>query len=158
MNICFISAADTLPLRQRVLRFGMPISECRFPGDHAETSFHIGAFATTEAVGDGIASDTPVCIASVMEQPEQRFGLFDAHRPFQLRGMATAEAFRGQRFGEAVLRACVAECRNRHADWIWCNARVEAIGFYKKQGLTAHPVVFEISDAGPHQVMYMPLS
>ncbi|WP_197171486.1 GNAT family N-acetyltransferase [Novipirellula aureliae] len=158
MNIRFITAFETLPLRQRVLRPGRLAAEAHFSGDEAETSFHIGAFATAEPAEEKLPSDSLVCIASVMLQPEQRFGLFDAQRPYQLRGMATDEAFRGQRFGEAVLRACIAECRRRHADWMWCNARVGAIGFYRKQGLTVHPVEFEIPDAGPHQVMYMRIS
>jgi len=139
-----ITATATIPLRHRVLRAGLPISTCQFAGDDALETFHFGGFANDELV----------CIASVMRQAETRFGLFEGQFAFQLRGMASDEAVRGQGFGTAVLDACLRETWSRGAAVLWCNARREATGFYQKQGFTLHPPQFEIPTAGVHQVMY----
>jgi GNAT superfamily N-acetyltransferase len=145
MKIKLITAAETLSLRQRVLREGYPIAECRFQGDEATTTFHVGNFA----------GDELVCIASVMQQNESRFGLFNDQVSFQLRGMASEEAVRGQGFGTAVLDACVKECWARGGNVLWCNARIAATGFYQKQGFTLHPEKFNLPGVGWHQVMYL---
>ena len=40
---------------------------------------------------------------------------------------------------------------------VWCNARVKAIDFYKKQGFTIHGDKFDIPLIGAHYMMYKPI-
>jgi len=46
-----ISAADTLSIRQQVLRPNWTIEQCHFEGDQDETTFHIGAFKDGVLIG-----------------------------------------------------------------------------------------------------------
>src|SRR6185369_10778696 len=112
-----ITAGETLPLRQRVLRPGRAIAAAQFSGDDAPSTRHFGAFRDGRLVG--IAS------LFLVELPEQP-GL--AAR--QLRGMATAPEARGMGFGRALVLACVAFTRENGAQLLWCNARTPAAGFY----------------------------
>ena len=132
-----ISAAETLPLRQVVLRPDRPVEAAQFPGDDAPTTKHFGAFRGGNLLG----------IASLFgsEMPEQ-----PAVSAFQLRGMATAPEVRGQGFGRALIRACLAFAQEQQAELFWLNARTGAVGFYRKLGFEILGEEFEIPDVGPH--------
>jgi len=47
--------------------------------------------------------------------------------------------------------------KEKKGDLLWCNARLVAIEFYKKVGLKTIGNQFNISDIGPHYVMYKKL-
>jgi GNAT superfamily N-acetyltransferase len=139
-----ITAAETLPLRQAVLRPGRPLEAARFPGEGAPETRHFGAFREGRLLG--IASLFPV------EMPE-RPGV----RAFQLRGMATAPEARGSGLGRALIAACVAHGRVCGVELLWCNARTSALGFYRKLGWETLGQEFEIPDVGPHFRMLLRL-
>ncbi len=86
-----ISAAETLPLRLRVLRPGRPVESAHFPGDDGSETRHFGAFEGEQLLG--IAS---ILRAEMAGQP----GL----PAFQLRGMATALDARGTGLGRSLVR------------------------------------------------------
>ena len=140
-----ITAAETWPLRQAVLRPGRPVAAAQFPGDDAATTKHFGAFRGTSLVG----------IASLFraEMPEQ-----PGARAFQLRGMATAPEVRGQGLGRALILACLAFARDNQAQLFWFNARTVALGFYRKLGFEIIGEEFEVPDVGPHFRMVMRLN
>jgi GNAT superfamily N-acetyltransferase len=69
---------------------------------------------------------------------------------YQVRGMATTAEARSQGIGSALLTACIAEARRMGANWIWCNARTPASGFYGRHGFKTQGGVFDIPTAGPH--------
>jgi GNAT superfamily N-acetyltransferase len=139
-----ITAAETLPLRQAVLRPDRPVAAAQFPGDDAPTTKHFGAFRDGRLLG----------IASLFraEMPEQP-GL----GAFQLRGMATAPEVRGQGFGRALILMCLAFARDHRAQFFWFNARIGAVGFYRKLGFEVIGEEFEIPDVGPHFRMALSL-
>ena len=144
MEIRTISADQTFALRQSILRPHQTIDDCEYDGDRDPGSFHLGAYVENELV----------TIASVYVQVENRFSQFSSEQQFRLRGMATAEPYRGQGFGAAVLQECMSRTWSHGGDVFWCNARTSAAGYYRKMGLMAIPEVFEIEGIGPHQVMY----
>jgi GNAT superfamily N-acetyltransferase len=131
------SLEEILALRHAVLRPGLPRESAAFEGDGAPDTLHFGAFDGSVAVG---------CL-SFMRQ--DRGG--PAH---QLRGMATAPGARGTGVGRMLLAfaetALIAETGIRG---LWCNARVESIGFYERVGWTAVSEVFDVPGVGPHRVM-----
>jgi GNAT superfamily N-acetyltransferase len=132
-----ITAADTLPLRNTVLRPDRPLSAAQFHGDELPTTKHFGAFHDGELVG--IAS---LYLAELPERPGEA-GL-------QLRGMATAPEVRGDGFGSALVQACESFARTSGMKLIWCNARTTAVGFYQKLGWMIVSEEFKIPDVGPH--------
>jgi len=139
-----IGAAETLPLRLSVLRPGRPVESAHFPGDEAPDTRHFGAFRGSHL--QGIAS---------------AFGVECPGRPgvpaFQIRGMATTPDARGTGLGRALVEACVAYAREKHAALIWCNARKTAAGFYQRLGFAILGEEFEIQDVGPHFRMHLAL-
>ncbi len=116
----------------------MPVEEARFPGDELETTLHFGAFLDKQHVG--VASIYP---APVPEAPE-------IANSWQLRGMATVPEVRGKGAGRALLLACMDATRARGGKVLWCNARIGAVEFYKKHGLSVISDEFDIPTAGPH--------
>ena len=131
---------EILALRHAVLRPGLPAASAAFDGDVAPDTRHFGAF------------DGRTAIACLSFMRRDRDG-----EAYQLRGMATAAAVRGAGVGRALLRfadeALAAETGIRG---LWCNARVESIGFYERVGWRVVSDVFEVPGVGPHRVMVRP--
>lgn len=141
LEIRRISAEETLDLRNAILRPGLPRETAIFPGDEKESSRHFGAFLDGRLVGVATMHDVPL-----LDRPD-----FDP--AYQLRGMATVEEARGQGVGSALLAACVEEAVQRGAQWMWCNARTPAAGFYAGHGFKTQGGIFDIPMAGPHYRM-----
>jgi GNAT superfamily N-acetyltransferase len=141
-----IAAAETLPLRHAILRTGLPRETAVFPGDDAESSRHFGAFVGRQLVGVATIHHVPP-----PDHPEHEGSAY------QLRGMATAEKFRGQGIGGVLLGACIAAAQHTGASWLWCNARTPAAEFYARHGFAVQGGVFDIPTAGPHYRMLRPL-
>jgi GNAT superfamily N-acetyltransferase len=133
------TTADVIiDLRHRVLRAGLPRETSIFPGDEASQTLHVAAFV----------DDVPVSCATF------RFNEKDGEPAWQLRGMATDEAWRGKNIGGALLRFAEKKLvRSSAVRLLWCNGWVGAIRFYERHGWTAVSPVFEVPTAGPHQVL-----
>ena len=142
-----ISAAETLSIRQKVLRPNLVVDQCQFEGDQDETSFHFGAFMDNSLIG----------IATMMvDRSPELTSIADAQ--YRLRGMAVLPKFRGRGIGRAILEACMQEVRRRDCGLFWCNARVTAAEFYSGAGFSkTSEATFEITGAGPHFLMYKQL-
>ncbi len=150
-HIRSITAAETRPLRQSVLRPGKTLEQLVYEGDDDPNCAHLGAF-DTEGTLVGIATVFPDPAPAEMRgvMPPQAFSTSGA---FRLRGMATLAEVRGAGHGRALLEACFDHARARGGTYLWCNARVSAAGFYRAMGLDAFGDAFEIDLIGPHYVM-----
>ncbi len=135
--ICRVSAEDIRPLRHRVLRPGQAFLETRYPGDDA--GVHFGAFDGDRLVG----------IASLYEEDR----VDGPAGGWRLRGMATDPDVRGAGYGAALLVACVEQVAGAGGTELWCNARMVAVGFYRKGGFEVVSEEFDVPGIGPHVVM-----
>jgi predicted GNAT family N-acyltransferase len=133
-----VAADEVRPLRHRVLRPGQGFEETTYPGDDA--GVHLGAF------DDG---DTLVGIASLYE--EDRIG--GRARGWRLRGMATDATVRGAGFGAALLEGCIEHVAGAGGTELWCNARMVAVGFYRRAGFEVVSDEFDVPGIGSHVVM-----
>ena len=140
-----ITAAETLDLRHPILRAGLPRETAVFPGDERHDSHHFGAFIDGRMVGVATIHFVPL-----LDRPD-----FDP--AYQIRGMATAEDARGLGVGNALIKACIDAAVAGGGQWIWCNARTPAAGFYSRHGFQIQGGLFEIPGAGPHFRMIRPL-
>jgi GNAT superfamily N-acetyltransferase len=134
------SLDEILPLRHAELRPGLPLETARFDGDDEPGTRHFGAFlrATGEAVG---------CVSCM----RRARGGADA---WQVRGMATRADLVRRGVGSALLRHALAALREDGGpDLLWCNARVAALGFWRRAGWAAVSNVFDIAGVGPHRTM-----
>ena len=134
------SLAEIIDLRHLVLRAGLPRETAVFPGDELATSRHYGAF-----VPSGASNRTVGCATLHLNQ-------WEAEAAWQLRGMATADDFRGKGLGRAMLELADRELLDDSSAprLLWCNARVPAMGFYQLLGWKVVSEAFEIPTAGPH--------
>ena len=167
MLVKIISQQQTLPLRKKVLRPNQPIESCYFSEDKYIDTFHLGVF-----VGGEIVSTGTFCRES---SPH----FTNAHQ-YRLRGMATAEGFRGLGCGALIVREGERLILGKHQSdrridhshggtihsqqahdsniLIWFNAREAAFGFYQKLGYEFHGELFQIPISGPHKVMFRKIS
>ena len=142
-----ISAAETLWIRQQVLRPNLGVDQCHFEGDQDEASFHFGAIKEGSVIG----------IATVMVNRSPELTEI-TEQQYRLRGMAVLPEYRDRGIGGAILKACLQEVRQRGGSLFWCNARVTAAKFYTAAGfLKTSETAFEITDVGPHFLMYKQL-
>src|SRR5690606_32083386 len=115
-----VPPAVTHPLRARVLRASAPPERVRLPTDDLPST---AAFAARTPAGEVVGT------AIVMPEPCP----WAPGRPgaWRLRGMATAEAWRGAGVGARVLAAVLDHVRSQGGTLVWCNARVPARRFYE---------------------------
>ncbi len=140
INISFITAEATRPLRRVVLRPAQPPEESLYPGDDAPDTLHLGARLNDETVG----------VASVYhESPpgEEDSGAW------RLRGMAIRTELQRQGYGKALLEGCFAYVSAQGGSTLWCNARATAADFYRAFGFEVVGEEYELPGIGMHYMM-----
>lgn len=130
-----LSAEESIAVRHPVLRPGRPREEAIFACDAEEWTRHFGAF---DEAGElvGVVTIHPASI--------------DGVSAWQLRGMATVPAVRGQGHGAALVRQAESVVRDAGGCLLWCNARVVAVTFYERLGWEVVGEEFDIATVGPH--------
>ncbi|WP_324721773.1 GNAT family N-acetyltransferase [Salinimicrobium sp. HB62] len=137
-----ISAEETYPVRQEVLRPRRPLKECFFEGDLEEETFHLGYFHRQKLVA----------VATYVARKNE---LFKAPFQYQLRGMAVLPSFRGKDLGTKLLLEGEKLLKKKNQQiLLWFNARETAIGFYEKHGYKTSGTPFMIPNVCMHIVMY----
>lgn len=140
-----ISAEETYPVRHPILRAGKPLNTCAFNGDDLETTVHLGIFNKNTVIG----------VASIMKTSND---LFTETLQYQLRGMAVLQEFQGKKLGKMLLEHGEDLLQERNIELIWCNARIIAVNFYKRNGYKITGDPFEIDEIGTHYKMYKTLT
>jgi len=133
-----IKSADTLTLRQQILLPNSDIKTCIFEGDDDKSTVHFAA----------IKAGTIVGILSIFQRSDPSIS---NKKGFQLRAMAVAAEERGKGLGLQLLSAAEKHAVNNNADYIWANAKSDAVEFYRKAGYQIDTKVFDIAPVGPHQ-------
>ncbi|MCC3359285.1 GNAT family N-acetyltransferase [Bacillus sp. REN16] len=68
--------------------------------------------------------------------------LFINNKEAQFRKFATLQNEQGKGYGSRLIDYVIKEAKDRNLEKIWCNARQNKIGFYKKFGLQETNVTF----------------
>jgi len=134
-----ISAQETYAIRLEVLRKDIDLPY-KFKGDLDADTFHLGAFK------DGKLTS----VSSFMKVKNTHF----KGSQYQLRGMATLAQYQGFGIGKQLIIKAEEILKPLNIDCLWCNARIIAVDFYKKQGFKTFGEVFDISLIGGHYIMY----
>ena len=128
-----ISVAEVQAFRAAVLR--PPDKQyAAYQRDDAPQTLHLGAF-----VGPRLAAVATICQEEVSGGSEH-----GGASSWRLRGMATAEEFRGHGFGKRLAEECVAHARSHGGSLVWCSARMGAVGFYRGLGFKGHGEPFRL--------------
>lgn len=142
MEVKQIHPGETYAIRKEILRKNIPLP-IEFKGDLDADTFHIGVFDSGKLVA----------VSSFMKSSFKHFSGIQ----YQLRGMATLDAFRGKGAGSLMLKKAQEILNDRSADYLWCNARVVALGFYRKMGMSTFGDLFTLTYIGDHYVMFKKL-
>lgn len=134
-----ISATEAHYIRKEILRKNIPLP-IEFVGDYDEETFHLGAFENNKLIA----------VSSFMKS--QIDALPGMH--YQLRGMATLTEFQGKGAGKLMLNCAIKMLTKMNIHYIWCNARIVAVDFYKTQGFEIIGNVFEIPLVSKHYLMF----
>lgn len=131
-------APDALvDFRHTQLRPEWPRERSAYPTDHDPGVIHYAAYDGETLIGSASAHVSP------------REGLKGL--TYQLRGMATAPAYRSQGVGARLLAAVERQAATQGARWIWCNGRTVAGRFYERAGWEPVGSEFDLSGI-PHYV------
>lgn len=126
---------EIIQLRHDILIVGTDRTSPYFDGDHDEATLHYAAYADDELAA---------CL-SIMKST------WDDKPALQLRGMATAPAFRGKGAGKALLIFSEQDATEATGiSLFWCNARIAAAPFYERHGWEIVSDEFDIPGVGPH--------
>lgn len=146
MEVKFITPEETRALRHLVLWPHLDsIEKCTIDLDHRSDAFHLGCYegSALVSIGSFFKMDSPKLAVS---------------NTYRLRAMATSPAFRGKHGGQSLLLFAFAELKRRNIPALWCDARINAVGFYESLGFLKLPEVYEVPLIGPHQFMWIELS
>ncbi|HTS16370.1 MAG TPA: GNAT family N-acetyltransferase [Verrucomicrobiae bacterium] len=136
-----ISAAETRPLRQAILRPHQRVEELVYPGDDQPETAHFGAFLDGKLIG---------IVSAYREPPHGETN----NGAWRLRGMAVVPQLHRKGVGTLLLRESIDYAKQRGATMIWFNARTPAIPFYQVHGFQIRGEEFIIPEAGPHYFMW----
>jgi len=137
VSINSVRLEEVIELRHQVLRSGQPRSSCYYPEDSFKNTIHYAALIENQIIG----------CASVYKESHPDFSLKQSWR---IRGMAVQEVLRGQNIGTQLLETCINHAIKMKGDVIWCNARNNAVKFYKRSGFKVIGDEFELPNIGPH--------
>lgn len=140
-----LPSQGTFPVRQPVLRPGLPVESCIFDGDDLPTTVHYGIYDKGELAG----------VVSIFKAQNS---LFANENQLQVRGMAVLDQHQKKGFGEKLMQQAEHYALQKNAPLIWFNAREIAVGFYKKMGYLVAGNPFDIPGVGIHYVMYKHLT
>ena len=114
MLIKEINAAETWPVRQKVMWPEKPVEFIQIDGD--DKAVHYGLY-------------TGELLVSVVS-------CFTEKDTMQFRKFATVQEFQGKGFGTVLLNFVIQGAKIKGIKKIWCNARTDKKGFYEKFGLS----------------------
>ena len=120
----------------------MAVSECFYPLDKKEDSYHVGVFFKEEIIG----------VASIFHEDQD--GSLGTSS-WRIRGMAMDKKYQSKGLGSSMLKALIDYALFKKATSIWCNARTTAKEFYERQGLLPIGEEFELPGIGPHFIHKM---
>ena len=140
VSVNSVRLEEVIELRHEILRTGQPRSSCYYPEDSYNHTIHYAASVEDQIIG----------CASVYKESHPDFTL---RQSWRIRGMAVKKILQGQNIGTQLLQTCVNHAINMKGDVIWCNARNNAVKFYKRSGFKIIGDEFELPNIGPHYLL-----
>ena len=140
IEINLVKVEKIRPLRNKILRPGFPPSVVVYDCDSDQTCFHIAAKKNNKIIGSATFYEIPheSCQGKIV---------------YRLRGMAVDFNYQKKGIGKKILRFAFQELKKRNVNFLWCNARLVAVNFYKKLNFKVYGEEFNIEHIGPHYVM-----
>ncbi len=144
IKIKYISSIDTHLIRKEVLWPHINNGNYSLNIDNNKATFHLGTFVNNNLVSIGTFL------------PELN-SHFSKNNQYRLRAMATKKEYTGKGYGRKLFLHAINILIRNKVELLWCDARIEAIPFYKKLDMKSLNKTYEIKNIGPHQTMYIKL-
>lgn len=142
MEVRVIDHAQTHNLRHRVLWPHIQKTEdCVIDIDQRVDAIHLGVYSGGRLISIGSLFE--------MQSPKIQYS-----RQYRLRAMATDPEFRHLHSGKMLVEEAIQKLRAMGVEVLWCDARLNAVGFYTKLGFEMLPEVYEVKNIGPHHFMW----
>lgn len=146
VEIKMVNTNDIKSIRHQVLWPHLAsVEDCVIEADAVETTFHIGA----------IENNTVVGTSTFMVDENPKISELKSGNQYRLRAMATSPEVRGKGYGEQIIRYALTQLKSKSIDLLWCDARLNATGFYEKLGFNLVGDIYEVPNIGPHKLMYI---
>lgn len=117
------------------------LKECQYSLDDEKNTFHLGVFHREKLIS----------IGSFFSEHHENV---PTDLQYRLRGMATLPDWRGRGAGKQIIEQAEKILRRRNADYLWCNARISARGYYDQLNFKQAGETFDLPPIGPHVVLY----
>ena len=144
MRIAIVKASQVRPLRNLVLRPGLPIETTYYKEDNDIGTIHLAYIINKEIISIGTFYP-------------QNDSILKSKNGYRLRGMATHPKFRRNSSASKLMKEAFIILKNKNCDILWCNARLIALDFYKSLGFNIDGKEFNIKEIGPHFKMWKSL-
>jgi len=132
-----VKSTDLYLLRNKVLRNSKGIQYCKFEGDESEDTVHFAVFKDNSIIGG----------VSLIKNNTNNI---KSSSNIQLRGMAVYKNYQKNKAGSLLIKKVESYCKKNNIDFIWMNARSEALEFYLKNGYIKTKKSFNIEGIGEH--------
>jgi len=140
-----ITVEKTYPIRHQILRPHQSIDDCKYNGDRDNYTKHFGIYLNNKLVG----------IVSIYKSSLNHF---QGKNGWQIRAMATDVSIRKKGYAKKLLKKAEDYTIKNGANYIWCNARISALGFYEKNDYKIYGKEFYVEDIGQHYIMIKDVS
>lgn len=144
LQIRLIPPEMTYSIRHMILRPHQDLEDSKYPSDHDEGSFHVGAF-----LDDKLVTVVSFCLEKHPDFPEEA--------QYRLRAMATLDDYRMLGAGRLAVRFAEEIISDKGTDLLWCKGRTSVQKYYENLGFKAHGEAFDYPPIGPHIIMYKKL-
>ena len=145
VQIKIISSHLTHNIRKKVLWPHIKNNNYKLDIDDNNTTFHLGAFL----------DNTIISIGTFVKEKNPKFS---ATNQYRLRAMATSKKHRRLGVGKTLFLESLRILKVKKVDLLWCDARLNAIPFYKSLNMQSLNEIYEIINIGPHKTMYIYLN
>ena len=143
IEVRIISPSLTYTIRNKVLWPHKKIENCKLSIDKLSSTYHIGTFFEEELIS----------IGTFLKEKNKNFN--KTPNQYRLRAMGTLNNFQGLSGGKSLLLYAMSFLKEKKINLIWCDARINAIPFYKKLGLKTKGDFYNIPLIGKHKLMYI---
>ena len=79
----------------------------------------------------------------------------DSNSQYRLRAMATDKIHQAKGAGKILFLKGLQILKEKKIDLLWCDARINAVPFYKKLNMKSLEELYTIENIGIHQTMYI---
>ena len=135
-----ITVQETYHLRHQILRPHQSINDCKYDGDTDKLTRHFGMYLENELIG----------IVSIYKSPLNHI---EDEECWQIRAMAVTTSVRKKGYAKKLLKEIEDYAIQNGANYIWCNARISALGFYEKNNYKIYGKEFYVQNIGQHYIM-----